>query len=225
MLVRAASALRAAGGAPQGLRLGAGPGDLDTALPRQAHAGFFAVEALDYRFRRFDGGFSPRVTREVFIGCDAVTVLPYDPARDRVLLIEQMRPGPLARGEANPWQIEAVAGRIDPEESPEQAARREAQEEAGLQLGRLVKLAEYYPSPGAMSEYLYAYLGLCDLPDGSAGVHGVAGEAEDIRGHLLPWSEVAARLAAGEFTCGPLLLSLYALQAARDGLRGDLIIS
>ncbi|MCB2157335.1 MAG: NUDIX domain-containing protein, partial [Rhodobacteraceae bacterium] len=46
--------------------------------------------------------------------------------RDRVLLIEQFRMGPYARGDAEPWLIEAIAGRVDPGETPEDAARREA---------------------------------------------------------------------------------------------------
>jgi nudix-type nucleoside diphosphatase (YffH/AdpP family) len=219
MLVRAASALRAVAGAPTGIRHPAAPGDVQEGPRRTTHAGFFAVEELDLRFRRFDGTASAQVHREVFIGCDAVTVLPYDPLRDRVLLIEQMRVAPLARGEANPWQIEAVAGRIDPGETPEEAALREAEEEAGLRLARLLKVAEYYPTTGAFSEYLYAYVALADLPDGTAGLHGVADEAEDIRGHLLTFEDAMARLRAGEFTCGPLILTLLWLDSARPGLR------
>jgi ADP-ribose pyrophosphatase len=134
---------------------------------------------MDLSHRRFDGGMSPLITREIFISGDAVTVLPYDPVRDRVLLIEQFRTGALGRGDPLPWQLEAIAGRIDPGEAPEDAARREAVEEAGLMLGRLEPVAEYYPSPGAMTEYIYSYVALCDLPDGVAGVEadpgGVAG--------------------------------------------------
>lgn len=220
MLVRAASRLRAlAEGAPTGMRLAAGT--VAEEPRRIRHAGFFAVEELELRFRRFDGAMSPLVRREVFVGCDAITLLPWDPLRDRVLLVEQMRVAPLVRGEANPWQIEAVAGRIDPGETPEEAARREALEEAGLAVGKLVKAAEYYPTTGAFSEYIYSYIGLCDLPDDAAGVHGVPGEAEDIRGHLLPFAEAMARARAGEFTCAPLLLSLLWLDGAREGLRRE----
>jgi ADP-ribose pyrophosphatase len=222
MLVRADSRLRALSApAPQGKERQAAAGDVVEAPRRLRHAGFFAVEEIALSFRRFDGAMSPQVTREVFVGCDAITVLPWDPRRDRVLLVEQMRVAPLVRGAANPWLLEAVAGRIDPGETPEQAARREAQEEAGLTLGRLVKAAEYYPTTGAFSEYIYSYIGLCDLPDDVAGVHGVPGEAEDIRGHLLPFAEAMARARAGEFTCAPLLLSLYWLAGAHDGLRSE----
>lgn len=184
-----------------------------------AHAGFFGLRIVELLHRRFDGSMSPPITREVFVSGDAVTVLPYDPVRDRVLLVEQFRAGPLGRGDGQPWQLEAVAGRIDPGETPEAAARREAVEEAGLQLGRLEPVASYYPSPGAVTEYLYSYVGLCDLADGVAGVFGAAVEAEDIRGHLLSFDAFMALVAEGRVTNAPLLLTALWLQRERVRLQ------
>ncbi|MDQ2065065.1 NUDIX domain-containing protein [Xinfangfangia sp. CPCC 101601] len=183
-------------------------GDAERLNLTQPFHGFFATEVFDLRFRRFDGELSPVVSREVFVAADAVTVLPWDPRRDRVLLVEQMRTAPLARGERNPWQLEAVAGRIDPGETPQDAARREAFEEAGLRIGALEPIAEYYPSPGAMTEYLYSYLAPCDLPDGAAGQFGLSEEAEDIRGHLVEFNDLVAELDSGQFSNAPLILSV-----------------
>ena len=160
--VLAASRVRAMTPAPRRLR--AGTGDFVVTHRSQPHAGFLGLEVLTLTHSRFDGTTSPPIIREVMLSGDAVTVLPYDPVRDRVLLIEQMRAGPLGRGDPLPWQLEAIAGRIDPGETPEDAARREAVEEAGLNLGKLHKVAEYYPTPGAMAEYLYSYVAICDLP-------------------------------------------------------------
>ena len=215
--VAAASRVRAAGAAGRGLR-SATP-DVAVAAVEQAHAGFFGLEVMNLRHRRFDGTMSPVIRREVFVSGDAVTVLPYDPARDRVLLIEQFRAGPLGRGDPLPWQLEAVAGRIDPGETPEDCARREAVEEAGLVLGRLLRVGEYYPSPGAMTEYIYSFIGLCDLPDGVAGVFGQAEEAEDIRGHLLTFEAFMDAVDKGEIANAPLLLTALWLQRERGRLR------
>jgi nudix-type nucleoside diphosphatase (YffH/AdpP family) len=148
-----------------------------------------------------------------------VTVLPYDPVRDRVLVIEQFRSAPFARGDRFPWQLEAIAGRIDPDETPEAAARREALEETGLHLDDLRKVAEYYPSPGAVAEYLYSYVAICDLPDDVAGVFGVADEAEDILGHLISFDQLMGLVATGEASNGPMLLTALWLQRERAGLR------
>jgi nudix-type nucleoside diphosphatase (YffH/AdpP family) len=216
--VQAASRVRAAAAARRDLRVGAGEVALSAAHP--AHAGFFGLEVLDLTHRRFDGAMSPALRREVFVAADAVTVLPYDPVRDRVLLIEQFRPGPFLRGDPLPWQLEAIAGRIDPGETPEAAARREAAEEAGLVLGALEWVAGYYPSPGAITEYLYSYVALCDLPDGCAGVFGAEEEGEDIRGHLLPMDRLMAAVTGGEVSNAPLILTALWLARERARLRG-----
>lgn len=216
--VEAASRRRAEEAAGRGLRVGSG--EVEAGGVKPSHAGFFGLDVHRLRHRRFDGDMSPWLVREVFVVGDAVTVLPYDPVRDRVLVIEQFRMGPFGRGDPLPWQLEAIAGRIDPGESPEEAARREAVEEAGLVLGALEKVAEYYPTPGAVTEYLYSYVALCDLPDGVAGVFGAAEEAEDIKGHLLPFDRLAEAMAAGEIGNAPLLLTALWLQRERARLRG-----
>lgn len=215
--VEAASRVRAARAPGRGLR--AGSGAVEAGVPEPSHAGFFGVDVHQLRHGRFDGGMSPSLRREVFVVGDAVTVLPYDPLRDRVLVIEQFRMGPFGRGDPLPWQLEAIAGRIDPGETPEEAARREAVEEAGLSLGVLEKVAEYYPTPGAVTEYLFSYVALCDLPDGMAGVFGAAEEAEDIKGHLLSFDRLVEVMASGEIGNAPLLLTALWLQRERGRLR------
>ncbi|MCA8883355.1 MAG: NUDIX domain-containing protein [Rhodobacteraceae bacterium] len=182
---------------------------------QRSYSKYFTLEDYVLSHPRFDGGHSPLLTRAVFIAADAVTVLPYDPFRDRVLLIEQMRPAPLARGDRGTWLIECVAGRIEPGDTPESTARKETREEAGVELRSLHKVCEYYPSTGAFSEYLYAYVGLADLPDGTAQLAGVPTEGEDIRGHLMQRAELMDAIARGEIPVGPLILSAYWLDANR----------
>jgi nudix-type nucleoside diphosphatase (YffH/AdpP family) len=221
MLIRAASRLRAAAPAPAKLRRGAVPDDVAVERWREPYAHFFSVEETDLRFRRFDGAMSAPVNRAVFISGDAVTVLPYDPALDRVLLIEQFRAGPFARGDANPWSLEVIAGRIDAGETPEEAGRREAVEEAGLALAELIPVSRYYPSPGAKSEYIYSYLAIVDLPDALSGtIGGVAEEAEDIRTHLVSFDQLMDLVATGEIENAPVVISALSLARLRPGLRG-----
>lgn len=223
VLVRAASRVRALGqDSPVSLRRRAEAADVVVADRTTPYARFFAVEEFDLRFRRFDGTMSPEVNRAVFISGDAATVLPYDPWRDRVLVIEQFRPGPFARGDRNPWMLEPIAGRIDAGESPEEAVRREAMEEAGVLLGRLIPLGSYYPSPAAKMEYLFSFIGLADLPDALAGrLSGVVDEAEDIRTHLIPFERLMQLVENGEAENGPLLVSAMFLARMRERLRAD----
>ncbi|WP_022704202.1 gamma-glutamylcyclotransferase [Pseudorhodobacter ferrugineus] len=221
MLVRGASRLRAAEAGPSVTRRKTDAGDVTVVARSQPYANFFAVEEYVMSFQRFDGTRSPQVTRAAFVSADAVTVLPYDPVRDRVLFVEQFRVGPFARGDGQPWQLEPIAGRIDPFEGPEDAARREAVEEAGLTLGALLPIAAYYPSPGAKTEHIYSYIALADLPDSAAILGGEASEAEDIKGHIQSFDDFAALVARGEATTAPLLLSYYWLDRERARLRAE----
>ncbi|MCG6902516.1 MAG: NUDIX domain-containing protein [Rhodobacter sp.] len=222
ILVRAASWARARDEAtPMAVRTGFTDADVASDAPRRPYLKYFTLEEQDLRFALFDGGRSAKVERAAFVSGDAVTVLPYDAARDRVLVIEQFRFGPFVRGDQAPWSLEPIAGRIDPGESPETTARREAIEEAGLTLRDLLPVASYYPSPGAVSEYLFSYIGLADLPDSAARIGGLVAEAEDIRGVLLPFGALIGMLDSGEAQNGPLILSALWLAAHRDRLRAS----
>ncbi len=222
MLVRAASRLRArTEDAPTTLRRPGGGAEVRTTALRRPYLGYFMVEEQDLSLPLFDGGRSPVVTRAAFVAGDAVTVLPWDPARDRVLLVEQFRFAPHVRGDRHPFTLEAVAGRIDPGETPEAAARREAREEASLELGPMVQVAAYYPSPGALTEHLTSFVARADLPDTAAGLGGLAGEAEDIRAHVIAFDRLMHLVATGEVGNGPLILTALWLARERERLRAD----
>jgi nudix-type nucleoside diphosphatase (YffH/AdpP family) len=180
---------------------------------------YFNVD--DYRIspRRFDNSRPAPVSRAAFVTADAVTVLPYDAARDLVLVVEQFRIGPFARGDLFPWVLEPVAGRCDANEPPEATARREAREEAGLALGALERIGGYYPSPGALSEFITSYIGQADLAPGAAGLHGLAAEHEDIRTRILPFAELEAAVLEDCAETAPLLVSVLWLGRHRARLR------
>lgn len=185
----------------------------------EPYAGFFSVEEHCLRHRRHDGTMSPPLHRSVFVSGDATVVLPWDPGRDRVLLIQQFRAAPMARGDRRPWLVETVAGRVDAGESPAEAALREAREEAGVTLSRLFAAPHHYPSPGAVAEFLYLYVGVADLPDDAAGVGGLPSEDEDIRSLLLPRTELTRMALAGEIRNGPLLALALWLELRHADLR------
>lgn len=197
------------------------PGHVEVLSRTRSYSNFYALDDITLRHSRFDGTLSDSLDRAVLIDADAAIVLPYDPLRDRVLLVEQVRLGPIARGDRASWQLEPVAGRIDPGETPEQAARREAKEEAGLALGRLEKIAETYPSPASSTGFYYVYLGLADLPDVLAGIGGLDAENEDIRSHLLSFDDLMARVARFDLANAPVVMAAYYLAHHRDRLRSE----
>jgi nudix-type nucleoside diphosphatase (YffH/AdpP family) len=220
--IRAHQRARALAQAPRlgALRTGFAPGDVSIDELTRAYTNFLAVQELRLRHRRFDGGWTSGIDRSVVLWGDAVTLLPYDPRRDRVLLIEQFRPGPAARGDRNPWCIEVVAGRIDRAESAEDTARREAREEAGIEIGRIAEAGGYYATPGLAAEHLTGFIGEADLPH-AGGLHGLADEHEDIRAIVLDFDQAMAAVADGAVNTGPALVALLWLAANRDRLRRD----
>lgn len=220
MLARAQSRL-AARANPRSQRLHSGlhRSAIAERAARRPYARFFSVEERDLTLPGLGGGQVMQENRSAFIAVDAVMVLPYDPLRDRVLVVEQFRIGAYLRGDPHPWTLEPVAGRRDPGESPEQTARREALEEAGVRIARLEKIAEYYPSPGCLSEYHISYVGIADLPELGHALHGLDAEAEDIRAHVLPFDELMAAVASGEAETGPLILAALWLARHRGRLR------
>ncbi|MFV0359112.1 NUDIX domain-containing protein [Tropicimonas sp.] len=218
---RAQARLNARKSAPTTLRRKAGPGDVRLRRRALAYSRFFTVEEYDFSHRKFSGEHGDEINRSTFVSADAVTVLPYDPVRDRVLLVEQFRAGPYARGDSQPWMLEAIAGRIDGGETPEQTARREAIEESGLTLRDLHLVVQYYPTPGAKSEYLFGYLATADLPDNAATDGGLESEGEDIRSHVIPFAQAMDLVKSGEINVGPLIILLLYLDRMRETLRSS----
>lgn len=192
---------------------------LHLASDDQPYMAFFALREDRLRFPMFGGGRSEEVTRISFVAADAVTVLPYDPVRDSVLLLRQFRHGPFVRDDANPWTLEPVAGRIDPDETPEETARREMREETGIEVGRLEFMSAYYPSPGAFSEHVVSYLGLADLDGLDGEVRGLESEAEDIMLHVVGFEDLMGMIASGVANTGTLVLSALWLARERERIR------
>ena len=109
--------------------------DVEIIAREKLYRGFFSLDLYRFRHRLFNGEMSGEVRREIFERGHASVLLPFDPVRDEVVLIEQIRIAAYDTSET-PWLLELVAGMIEPGESVEDVARREAMEEAGLTVGR-----------------------------------------------------------------------------------------
>jgi ADP-ribose pyrophosphatase len=190
---------------------------VDLLAQTTVYQGYFRMERYRLRHRRFDGGWSGAMDREVFVRPPAAAVLPYDPDRDAVVLIEQFRIGAFAAG-VEPWLIEIVAGVVEPGETPEAVVRREALEEAGCAIAALEPIGRVLPSPGGDAELIHLYCGRVDSA-GLGGLHGLAGEHEDIRAFVLPFAAAFARVAEAAVTNANALIAVQWLALNRDRLR------
>lgn len=182
-----------------------------------AYRGFFSFEVLKLRYRRFDGSMGPIVSRELLHIPEAAAVLPYDPASDRLVLIEQFRPGSMGHPEG-PWLLEAVAGLIEAGEGAELTARRESVEEAGLAIRRLEPAGVYIPSPGALTERTTVFIGEVSI-EAAGGIHGLAAEGEDIKSHVLDRATAFAWLEQGRVVAVNAIIALRWLQVHGAALR------
>lgn len=184
----------------------------------RAYMNFFAMEEMDLQFRRYDGTLSPVINRSVALVGQAAVVLPYDPVLDQVLLVEQFRAATFIAGEKQPWMWEPVAGLIDPGESAEQAARREAMEEAGVTIERLEPVTQAYSSSGASGEFLHIFVGLADFSKIDGG-GGVAGEHEDLRSEFLSFDRLMQGIDEQIYQDMPLVTAALWLARHRERLR------
>lgn len=185
------------------------PNDVDVLAKETLFKGFFKMVKYRFRHKLFAGGWSNVIEREMFERGHAAAMLPYDPVRDEVVLIEQIRVGALEHN--HPWQMEIVAGMIDRDESAEEVVRREAEEEAGISVNNIHAIVSYYPSAGGCSEKLDVFIGEVDASKAS-GIHGLDYEDEDIRVHVMSRSQAYDLVREGKIENGASIIALQWLE-------------
>ncbi len=180
--------------------------------------GFFPLLLCKVRHSLFAGGMSRPFSREVLQRAPVAAVLPYDPVRDTVVLLEQFRAGKMMAGAKDPWMVEIVAGIIEDGETPEEMARREAIEEANCEILALERMPGFYPSAGGCTEYVHMFCGKVDST-GIGGIHGLDHEDEDIRVWVEPADEALKRLDGGDLDNAIAIVALQWLALHRERLR------
>lgn len=173
---------------------------------------FFKVRAARLRFERFDGSMSDPVRRLSLERGDAVGVLIYHTEKQQYFLAEQFRYPTLREGHDG-WMVEVVAGMVDGDEPPEDAARREVREEIGYELTRLRPLATFYVSPGGSSERIFLFYGEVAESSRVGEAGGLASENEDIRIRAFSKPALQAALAAGELSDAKTVIAVMHLEA------------
>jgi ADP-ribose pyrophosphatase len=179
-------------------------------------------EVLAEGFRRYErlrvhrsGENVPRPLDVLRTG-PAAAVLPIDPGRDEVVLLRQFRlAAHLANGRGN--LVEIVAGHVEADEQPAEAARRECVEEIGVAPGLLVELFTYLTSPGMSDEEITLFLGVVDA-SGVPERAGAAAEHEETVPMCVSIDAALAALAAGTVRNGPLIIALQWLALNRGRL-------
>ncbi|HAS1783750.1 MULTISPECIES: ADP-ribose diphosphatase [Enterobacter] len=193
--------------------------DVEIIARETLYSGFFSMELYRFRHRLFNGEMSGEIKREIFERGHAAVLLPFDPVRDEVVLVEQVRIAAYDTSET-PWLLEMVAGMIEEGESVEDVARREALEEAGLVVGRTKPVLSYLASPGGTTERTSIMVGEVDATT-AEGIHGLADENEDIRVHVVSREQAYRWVEEGKIDNAASVIALQWLQLHYQTLRHE----
>ena len=193
--------------------------DVEIIARETLYSGFFSMDLYRFRHRLFNGEMSGVIRREIFERGHAAVLLPFDPVRDEVVLVEQIRIAAYDVSES-PWLLEMVAGMIEEGETVEDVARREALEEAGLVVGRTKPVLSYLASPGGTSERLSIMVGEVDATT-AEGIHGLADENEDIRVHVVSREQAYQWVEEGKIDNAASVIALQWLQLHYQTLRNE----
>ena len=129
----------------------------------RVYSGFFAVDNAHVRYELPSGEMSSVQPRLCVERGDSASVLLLDTDTQQLILVRQFRYPCVAHG--NPWPLEIAAGKVDPGETPEEAAIREVHEELGYQVKSLTKIGQFYSSPGGMSELNHIFFAAVTTAD------------------------------------------------------------
>lgn len=184
-----------------------------------AYKGFFRLEKYQLQHTLYKGGWSNKITRELFMRGNCVAVILYDPVRDEIVLIEQFRAGAVLRPE-QAWLVEIVAGAIEPGETAEEVAYREAVEEAGCEIEEIMLIKEFYTTPGGSSERISLFCAKVDTSD-VGGVHGLDDEDEDILVSVATLDEAYQMVESGRIESGIPIIAIQWLYINREKIRSQ----
>jgi GDP-mannose pyrophosphatase NudK len=138
----------------------------------------YILRKVNYEYTDKDGQRAMQ-SREVYDRGNGAVILLYNRQARTVILTRQFRMPTYLNGNATGMLIEACAGLLD-KEHPEDAIRRETEEETGYKIGAIEKVFESYMSPGSVTEILYFFTAEYEPSMKVSDGGGLEAEQEDI---------------------------------------------
>ncbi|MFK7808645.1 MAG: NUDIX domain-containing protein [Saprospiraceae bacterium] len=171
---------------------------------------FFKVDEAFLQFEKLDGEMSDTVRRLNFERGDGVAALVFNADTDKIILVRQFRYSAHLRGES--YVIETVAGMLKPEEDPEEAIKREIEEEIGFANPHLTPISQFFVSPGGTSEQIFLYYAVVHEADRVSAGGGLDTENEDIQILEYHMEEITELMDNGVITDAKTLIAIMWLE-------------
>ena len=167
---------------------------------------FHSLKKVTFDYKKNDGSWQTQ-SREVYEKGNGATILLYNKDQKTVVLTRQFRLPSYLNGNTSGFLIETCAGLLD-EDTPEECARREAEEEMGYQPKAIRKVFEAYMTPGSDTEILYFFVGEYSKEMKVSEGGGVAHEHEEIEILELPFDKAYGMIETGEIRDAKTILLL-----------------
>lgn len=174
---------------------------------------WYTLKKLTYQFQKSDGEWQTQ-NREAYDRGNGATILLYNKEQKTVILTRQFRLPTYINGNDSGMLIEACAGLLD-KDNPEDAIRRETEEETGYKVSHIEKIFEAYMSPGSVTEIIYFFIAeySSDMKVNEGG--GIDHEQEDIEVLELSFDNAFAMIASGEIRDGKTIMLLQYVKLNR----------
>ncbi len=148
--------------------------------------------------------------RECYDRGNGATILLYNTEKKTVILTKQFRMPTYINGNDTGMLIEACAGLLD-EDGPEEAIKRETEEETGYKISQPEKIFELYMSPGSVTEILYFFIAEY-TKDQKVSDGGGVDAHEDIDVLELPFGKAMHMIETGEIKDAKTVILLQHLK-------------
>lgn len=169
---------------------------------------WYVLRRYTYDYLGRDGKWTTQ-QREAYDRGNGATILLHNPQTGAVILTRQFRLPTYVNGNPSGMLIEACAGLLD-NDHPDDAIRRETEEETGFCIRSVEKIMEAYMSPGSVTEKLFFYLAEYSADTQRLLGGGVDDEEIDIL--EMPLTQAMALVRTGDIMDGKTIMLLQYLQ-------------
>jgi nudix-type nucleoside diphosphatase (YffH/AdpP family) len=171
----------------------------------------YVLKKVNFDLKKKNGEWESQ-EREVYDHGNAVTVLLYNKQQKTIILTKQFRIASYLNNNAGGMLVETCAGLLEENENPDEAIKREIEEETGYKIEQVERVFEAYMSAGSLTELLYFYLAPYSKDQKVSRGGGLEEEQEEIYVLEIPFSEAIAMMKRGEIKDSKTIILLqYAL--------------